>query len=76
LVLDASARASLREGFGFDLRSNDYRYTAGTLALSWKLDETWTLGLAGLYSSQKYQQAIDSADSSRVGVSLAWRPLP
>jgi hypothetical protein len=74
--LDTSARASIREDLGFNLRSNDYRYATGTLALSFRVDENWTLGVAGSYASQKYQQAIDSADGSRIGVSLSWRPLP
>jgi len=75
LTLDTSARVSRREDFRFDLRSNEYRYAAATLALSWKLDESWTLGFAGVYARQEYQLSAAAADGRRVGFSLAWRPL-
>jgi hypothetical protein len=75
LTLDANARLILREDTQADLRRYEYRYGAALLALSWKLDENWTAGLAGNYRRQEYEFSHSDADGSRVGVSLAWRPL-
>jgi hypothetical protein len=75
LKLDTSVRASLREDVLFDLRSNEYRYGAATLALWWRLDQNWTAGLTGIYSHQEYELAIGGAEGRRIGFSLAWMPL-
>jgi hypothetical protein len=74
LKLSTSLRASRREDLQFDLRSNEYRYGAATLALSWKIDQNWTAGLAGVYSHQDYELAAVGAEGRRIGFSLAWRP--
>ena len=74
LTLDTSARFSLREDTEVDLRRYQYRYGAATVALSWKLDESWTLGVGGSYVRQEYEFSHDDADGHRLGVSLAWRP--
>jgi hypothetical protein len=74
LTLDANARASLRQDTAVDLRHYEYRYGAAMLALSWKLDESWTLGVAGNYVRQEYDLFHSDADGQRVGLSLAWRP--
>jgi hypothetical protein len=74
LMLDTSARASVREDTEADLRRYDYRFGVVSLALSWKLDESWTLGVAGSYVRQEYEVRHDDADGHRVGLRLAWRP--
>ena len=74
LTLDASARASLREDTSVDLRRYDYAYGAAMMALSWKFQESWTLGIAGTYVRQEYELRHDDADARRVGLTLAWRP--
>jgi hypothetical protein len=74
LTLDTSARVSRREDLQFALRSSEYRYAAATLALSWKLDDAWTLGLAGLYARQEFKLTDTSSDGRRFGFTLAWRP--
>lgn len=75
LTLDATTRVSLREDTQADLRRYQYRYGAALLGLSWKLDESWTLGFAGSYSRQEYELSRSDADGRRVGFSLSWRPL-
>jgi hypothetical protein len=75
LELDASVRASRREDLQFDLRRNEYRYGAASLGLSWKLDDSWTLGFAGVYAHQDYELAQEGADGHRYGFNLSWRPL-
>lgn len=75
LKLDATARVSLREDTQADLRRYEYRYGFAALALSWKLDESWTAGLAGSYTRQEYELFHSNADGRRVGFSLSWRPL-
>jgi len=74
LTLDASARASLREDTQVDLRRYEYRYGAALLALSWNLDEAWTVGVAGSYVRQEYEFFHSDADGHRVGFNVAWRP--
>jgi hypothetical protein len=74
LTLDASARASLREDTEVDLRRYEYRYGAAALALSWKLDESWTAGVSGSYVRQEYELFHSDADGNRVGFNVAWRP--
>jgi hypothetical protein len=76
LTLDAIARASLREDTEVDLRRYQYRYGAAVLGLSWKLDESWTLGFSGSYVRQEYELYHSGADGRRLGLSLAWRPQP
>ena len=75
LTLDANARLSVREDTQADLRRYQYRYGFSQLALSWKLDESWTASLAGSYTRQEYELSHSEADGRRVGLSLAWRPL-
>ncbi len=74
MALNANVRATLREDTKVDLRRYDYRYGAAALALSWKLDESWTLGFAGIYVRQEYEMSHGDADGRRLGMSLAWQP--
>jgi hypothetical protein len=78
LTLDTSARVSRRDDLQFDLRfdprRNEYLYTAGTLALAWKMDDSWTLGFAALYARQEHELDADAADGRRIRMSLEWRP--
>lgn len=53
----------------------DYRYGVTSLAVSWHLDERWTLSVASLYSRQEYHDYADPADGKRIGMNLAWRPV-
>jgi hypothetical protein len=75
LTFDTTARVSRREDLLFGFLSNEYRYGAATMALSWKLDESWTLAFAGGYGRQEHELTNARADGRRVGLSLAWRPL-
>jgi len=75
LSLQTSLRLSRRQDFDFTGSRSDYRYGAGALALSWRLDEQWTLAFAGLYSRQEYSNYLDPADGKRFGINLAWRPV-
>lgn len=75
LTLDANARVNVREDTQADLRRYQYRYGFAQVALSWKLDESWTASLAGSYTRQEYELSHSDADGRRVGFSLSWRPL-
>ncbi|MEO8019359.1 MAG: hypothetical protein ABI769_16230 [Pseudomonadota bacterium] len=75
LTVDASARISRREDFAFNLERDDYRYAAATVALTWKLDESWTLACTGAYARQEHTLSAYAPDGRRIGFSLAWRPL-
>lgn len=74
LSMNASARASRREETDVALRQYEYRYGSAQLAMAFKLDESWTVGLAGTYARQEYESYYSNADGSRIGLSLAWRP--
>ncbi len=74
LTLAANVRASLREDTEVDLRQYDYRYGSALLALTWALDESWTLGVAGSYVRQEYELFHSDADGSRLALNVAWRP--
>jgi hypothetical protein len=71
---NATARASRRKDFTFDLRRNDYTYEAAGLGLSWQIDESWSLGAAAGYAHQAYEITPDTAAGKRIGLSLSWRP--
>ncbi len=72
LSLDTSLRASRRQDI--DLRGGlEYRYGTAAATLSWKLEEAWTLALAGVFSRQEYASR-DPAEGSRIGLALSWRP--
>ena len=75
LTFDSSLRVSRRQDLDFFRRRNDYQYEAATVGVSWRLDESWTLGFAGAYARQEHDLSADAADGRRIGFSLAWRPL-
>ncbi len=74
LSFNATLRASRREDLTFDLRHNDYTYEAAGVALSWQLDQSWSLAGAAGYAHQAYQITPDTAEGKRIGLSLTWRP--
>lgn len=53
----------------------DRRYAEAEAGLGWYWTPEWSFSAAYKYRNQKYDAAVDSAQSSGVSVALAWAPL-